>query len=83
MTAASRWEIVHTGPRQFHARLVAPNNEILCWTETYRTRRAARDAIELTAIYGSAALTNNRLRNVEEPTTTTRAEWARDGRSGS
>lgn len=63
MTAASRWEIVHSGPRAFHARLVAPNGEIICWSETYTTRRRARDAIDLTVLY--APIAKARTREVE------------------
>lgn len=64
MTAASRWEVVHDGPRAFHARLVAPNGEILVWSESYTTRRRAQDVIDLVLLYAKVAA--GRVRQVEE-----------------
>jgi uncharacterized protein YegP (UPF0339 family) len=47
MSRQPRFEVVHTGPRQFHARFRAANGEIVWTTETYTRRRTAWDAIEL------------------------------------
>lgn len=41
----ARFEIVRTGPRQFHGRLVAGNGEIVWVTETYTRRHSATKAI--------------------------------------
>lgn len=45
-TTAPRYEIVHTGPAQFHARFVASNGETVMSSESYTRRRAAREAVE-------------------------------------
>jgi uncharacterized protein YegP (UPF0339 family) len=45
MSAPSHFEVVHTGPRKFHARFVAGNGETVWVTESYTTRRAAHEAI--------------------------------------
>ena len=41
------FEVVHTGPRKFHARFVANNGEIVWWTESYSVIRNAQYAIRL------------------------------------
>jgi uncharacterized protein YegP (UPF0339 family) len=40
----ARFEVVHTGPRKFHARFVAANGETVWSTESYRRRRTALEA---------------------------------------
>lgn len=62
---ASRWEIRHTGKRQFHPVLVAGNGEDVVWGETYTTRRKAREAVVVAAILGPAAWRDGRVRDVE------------------
>lgn len=42
---SARFEVVHTGPRQFHARWVAGNGETVWVTESYTRRRTAHEAI--------------------------------------
>ena len=65
---ASRWEVVHSGPRRFYARLIAGNGEEVWRTsETYTTRRKAREAIELAVLLGPAAWRDGRVRAVEAP----------------
>ena len=44
---SARFEIVHTGPRAFHARFVAENGETVWVTESYTRRQSAREAVEL------------------------------------
>lgn len=63
--AGSRWEIRHTGPKQFHPVFVAGNGEDILWGETYTTRRKAREAIEVVLLLGPAAWRDGRVRNVE------------------
>ncbi len=46
MSAGPRFEVVHTGARQFHARLIYGNGEIGWTTETFTRRRAAHRAID-------------------------------------
>lgn len=42
---AARFEVVHTGPRQFHARFRAANGQVVWTTESYTRRRAAMAAV--------------------------------------
>lgn len=46
MSRQPRFEVVHTGPRQFHARFRAANGQVVFVTESYRRRRAAVRAIQ-------------------------------------
>lgn len=45
--SGTRFEIVHTGPFQFHARFVASNGETVWVTESYRQRKTAREAVSV------------------------------------
>lgn len=47
MDTTARFEVVHTGPHQFHARLRYGNGEVGWTTETFTRRRAAIKAIGL------------------------------------
>lgn len=47
MTQSPRFEVVHTGPHQFHSRFVAANGETVWVTESYTRRRAATAAIRV------------------------------------
>lgn len=50
-----RFEIVRTGPRQFHARVKAGNNETTFVTETYLRRASALKAVDsLVGEFGAA-----------------------------
>lgn len=42
-----RWEVVHTGARQWHARFRAANGQVVWVTESYTRRRDAIHAIDL------------------------------------
>lgn len=64
MSGPSRFEVVHTGPRHFHARFVAGNSETVWVTESYATRRAAREAIDVLVMLADAA--KERVREVDE-----------------
>lgn len=65
MTAApSHFEIVHTGPRRFHARFKAANSETVWVTESLTTRRAAREAIDVIVLL--AAASRGRVVEVDE-----------------
>lgn len=64
MSQPSHFEIVHTGARQFHARFVADNGETTWVTESYTTRRAAREAIDLIVLL--AAPSRDRVREVDD-----------------
>lgn len=54
MTRHSRFEVVHTGPRKFHARLIAGNGEIVWVTESYSSRASAMKAIRFLREFVSA-----------------------------
>lgn len=64
MSSPSRFEIVHTGPRRFHARFKAGNSEIVWVTESLTTRRAAREAIDVIATL--AGPSRARVQEVDE-----------------
>jgi uncharacterized protein YegP (UPF0339 family) len=64
MSEPSHFEVVHTGPRKFHARFVAGNGETVWVTESHTTRRAAREAIEILVLLASPSAA--RVREVDE-----------------
>jgi uncharacterized protein YegP (UPF0339 family) len=64
MTRPSVFQVVHTGPRKFHARFRAGNGETVWVTESYTTRRAAYDAIAVIALL--AGPSRDRIQEVDE-----------------
>jgi uncharacterized protein YegP (UPF0339 family) len=58
VSTPSHFEVVHTGPRQFHARFVAGNGETVWVTESYTRRQAAREACWLLAEHFLAHIQN-------------------------
>jgi uncharacterized protein YegP (UPF0339 family) len=66
-TRQPRFEVVHSGPRAFHARFRAANGEIVWTTETYKRRRDALHAVDVltTAAVGAAATPPN-IRDLDE-----------------
>jgi uncharacterized protein YegP (UPF0339 family) len=63
VSAPSHFEVVHTGPRKFHARFVAGNGETVWVTESYTTRRSAHEAIAIIVLL--AAASKDRVREVD------------------